>query len=291
MSNFLWKLQKSGSRIGPMSSPAIKKALAALLRDPNNSTCADCKTAGHPRWASWSLGVFICIKCAGIHRSLGTHISKVKSVDLDTWQEEHMRKVVEFGNNAAANAVYECKLSGNHTPEASKIADFIRNKYELKKWIGNAAEVSAPPSRPKTVEKKPQVAQQAHGSQTSLVSQTSSAPSRSATSSQVDLNLASPSVASRTTLNAAAREPSGRPDLKKSILSLYSRPRTSTASVASGASNASFSSSTGTPSIASNSTPAAGYPLPGASFSLPAQTNTTSSASLEDNDLFKNVWS
>jgi hypothetical protein len=35
-------------------------------------------------------GVFICIRCSGIHRSMGTHISKVKSVDLDVWTPEQM---------------------------------------------------------------------------------------------------------------------------------------------------------------------------------------------------------
>ena len=38
-----------------------------------------------PRWSSWNLGLFLCIRCAGIHRNLGVHISKVKSVNLDSW--------------------------------------------------------------------------------------------------------------------------------------------------------------------------------------------------------------
>jgi hypothetical protein len=35
-------------------------------------------------------GVFLCIRCSGIHRGMGTHISKVKSVDLDVWTPEQM---------------------------------------------------------------------------------------------------------------------------------------------------------------------------------------------------------
>ena len=43
-----------------------------------------------PRWASWNIGVFLCIRCAGIHRNLGVHISKVKSVNLDSWTPEQV---------------------------------------------------------------------------------------------------------------------------------------------------------------------------------------------------------
>lgn len=43
-----------------------------------------------PRWASWNLGVFLCIRCAGIHRNLGVHISRVKSVNLDSWTPEQI---------------------------------------------------------------------------------------------------------------------------------------------------------------------------------------------------------
>lgn len=38
-----------------------------------------------PEWASINLGVLMCIECSGIHRNLGSHISKVRSLDLDEW--------------------------------------------------------------------------------------------------------------------------------------------------------------------------------------------------------------
>lgn len=139
-----------------MTSVPVKKALNALLRDQGNLTCADCKTQQHPRWASWSLGVFICIKCAGIHRSLGTHISKVKSVDLDTWKEEHLSELIRCGNNQRANEYYENKL--NQDPESqrklqkmlmdtNKLSSFIKNKYEYKKWCGDSPVVREAPKR------------------------------------------------------------------------------------------------------------------------------------------------
>lgn len=38
-----------------------------------------------PEWASLNLGVLMCIECSGIHRNLGSHISKVRSLGLDDW--------------------------------------------------------------------------------------------------------------------------------------------------------------------------------------------------------------
>ena len=63
--------------------------LSAMLREEDNKYCVDCDAKG-PRWASWNLGVFLCIRCAGIHRNLGVHISKVKSVNLDQWTAEQI---------------------------------------------------------------------------------------------------------------------------------------------------------------------------------------------------------
>ncbi|KAI5814160.1 putative GTPase activating protein for Arf-domain-containing protein [Pyronema omphalodes] len=105
-----------------------------LLKLPGNKVCADCKRNKLPRWASWNLGIFICIRCSGIHRGMGTHISKVKSVDLDSWTDEQLQSVVKWGNTKA-NKYWEANLAPGHVPSEAKIENFIRTKYESKRWV------------------------------------------------------------------------------------------------------------------------------------------------------------
>ncbi|KAK5124942.1 hypothetical protein LTR85_001132 [Meristemomyces frigidus] len=111
-----------------------RAALKALVKLDSNKSCADCKRNKHPRWASWNLGVFVCIRCSGIHRSLGVHISRVKSVDLDSWTDEQLQSMVRWGNKRA-NRYWESKLAEGHVPNESKIENFIRTKYDSRRWV------------------------------------------------------------------------------------------------------------------------------------------------------------
>lgn len=65
---------------------------------------------------------------------MGTHISRVKSVDLDSWTDEQMQSILSWGN-ARANKYWEAKLAAGHAPSEAKIENFIRTKYELKRWV------------------------------------------------------------------------------------------------------------------------------------------------------------
>ncbi|XP_033230003.1 stromal membrane-associated protein 1-like [Belonocnema kinseyi] len=120
--------------------------LNQMLRDEDNKYCVDCDAKG-PRWASWNLGIFLCIRCAGIHRNLGVHISKVKSVNLDTWTPEQVVSLQQMGNSRA-RAVYEANLPDSfRRPQTDgSLESFIRAKYEHKKYI---AREWVPPSLPK----------------------------------------------------------------------------------------------------------------------------------------------
>lgn len=99
-----------------------------------------------PRWASWNLGVFLCIRCAGIHRNLGVHISRVKSVNLDSWTPEQVVSLQQMGNSRA-RAVYEAQLpDGFRRPQTdATLESFIRGKYEHKKYVAREWVQPPPP--------------------------------------------------------------------------------------------------------------------------------------------------
>lgn len=132
--------------------------LSKLLRDEDNKYCADCEAKG-PRWASWNLGVFMCIRCAGIHRNLGVHISRVKSVNLDQWTSEQIQSMVDMGNTRA-KLIYEAHLPESfRRPQSDQAAEvFIRDKYERKKYYDKDASppqksceaIASPPSQDKS---------------------------------------------------------------------------------------------------------------------------------------------
>uniref|UniRef100_H3CWY9 Small ArfGAP 1 n=1 Tax=Tetraodon nigroviridis TaxID=99883 RepID=H3CWY9_TETNG len=127
--------------------------LSKLLREDDNKYCADCQAKG-PRWASWNLGVFMCIRCAGIHRNLGVHISRVKSVNLDQWTPEQIQSMVDMGNNRA-RLLYEAHLPDTfQRPQTDQAVEvFIRDKYERKRYY-NEALAAAHKERDKKKEEK-----------------------------------------------------------------------------------------------------------------------------------------
>lgn len=71
--------------------------LKKLRERPENKICADCN-AKNPTWASISHGIYLCFECAGTHRTLGTHISFVRSTTLDNWKRSELRMMEEGGN-------------------------------------------------------------------------------------------------------------------------------------------------------------------------------------------------
>ncbi|KAI1796177.1 ArfGap-domain-containing protein [Ganoderma leucocontextum] len=83
-----------------MDQSVARKTLQELIKreDLDNKKCIDCRNP-NPQWASLSFAVFLCLQCAGVHRGFGVHISFVRSVSMDTWQEEQVKRM-QMGGNA-----------------------------------------------------------------------------------------------------------------------------------------------------------------------------------------------
>ncbi|XP_015473307.1 arf-GAP with GTPase, ANK repeat and PH domain-containing protein 3 isoform X1 [Parus major] len=125
---------KNKARLG---SQGDAQAMQAVRTARGNSFCVDCD-APNPDWASLNLGALMCIECSGIHRNLGTHLSRVRSLDLDDWPSELLMVMTAIGN-ALANAVWEGMVEGypKPTPESSREEKehWIRAKYEQKLFL------------------------------------------------------------------------------------------------------------------------------------------------------------
>ncbi|KAM0054855.1 putative Arf GTPase activating protein [Helianthus debilis subsp. tardiflorus] len=122
-----------------------KKKLKDLLQQSDNRTCADCG-AHDPKWASPTIGVFICLKCCGGHRLLGPNISKVLSVTIDEWTDEEIDAMIEVGGNSSANAIYEAHVPDGVKPGPDASSEqrnkYIRAKYEHQEFLKPGLKIS-----------------------------------------------------------------------------------------------------------------------------------------------------
>uniref|UniRef100_A0A1B0FJC2 Arf-GAP domain-containing protein n=1 Tax=Glossina morsitans morsitans TaxID=37546 RepID=A0A1B0FJC2_GLOMM len=121
--------------------PATTSELASMVtirtRLPCNGFCVDCD-APNPEWASLHLDVLTCIECSDIHRNLGSHIFKVRLLDLDDWPTSRLRVMVAIGNSLA-NSAWESNTRQRQKPQPNSSreekAAWIRSKYGLKEFL------------------------------------------------------------------------------------------------------------------------------------------------------------
>uniref|UniRef100_A0A8C5ZIM2 Arf-GAP with coiled-coil, ANK repeat and PH domain-containing protein n=1 Tax=Marmota marmota marmota TaxID=9994 RepID=A0A8C5ZIM2_MARMA len=145
---------------GNESKEKLLKGESALQRVqciPGNASCCDCGLAD-PRWASINLGITLCIECSGIHRSLGVHFSKVRSLTLDTWEPELLKLMCELGNDVI-NRVYEANVEkmGIKKPQPGQRQEkeaYIRAKYVERKFVDKYSISSSPPEQEKKIVSK-----------------------------------------------------------------------------------------------------------------------------------------
>lgn len=132
------------SKQGTPTPCSGKDKLAQLRKEHTaNRSCADCGAAD-PNWVSLSLGVLICIECSGVHRSLGSHISKVRSFELDHWEattELEAGSITNFEANAELEAIIPIgrdkpvSTSDRETRERWILDKYVHKKFAKKEFV------------------------------------------------------------------------------------------------------------------------------------------------------------
>jgi ADP-ribosylation factor GTPase-activating protein 1 len=121
----------------------MERSVQAEIRGlPGNTVCADCNTK-NPQWASISFGSMFCLECSGVHRSLGVHISFVRSITMDSWSDKQIT-MMRLGGNHKIIAWLDQRGIPKTTPIKAKYESPEAELYKLR--LKAVAEGTTPPT-------------------------------------------------------------------------------------------------------------------------------------------------
>jgi Arf-GAP/SH3 domain/ANK repeat/PH domain-containing protein len=131
---------RPGYRRDEPSSDDSKLLQLVREADAGNKVCADCGSESKVDWVSINLGIVICIECSGIHRSLGTHITKIRSLTLDThsFTPDIIEILLKVGNRVS-NMVWEGRVDRALKPLPTSTREqrlhYITAKYAERAFV------------------------------------------------------------------------------------------------------------------------------------------------------------
>ena len=122
----------------PPAASRLTPEVEQILQIPGNAACADCNShTTLPTWVCVGQAVLLCTGCASVHRSLGTHISKIKSLTLDNWSPSELQRLKKLGNTKANRRLLAKAPPGFAPPiDPDEFRMFISQKYGDKIWEG-----------------------------------------------------------------------------------------------------------------------------------------------------------